>query len=214
MVHPKLSDQDFQRLIAKCRSLPSTEDVYLVNDYVENLLETVVNFQLRVTVVKRALEHYRQHAQMSTPNFAALKNLLHAYSDTEQGNLEVAQYLWRYNLWTRVEVLRRLIAYFEAQGVTTQEQLKQWASQANFERDFKGKVKGASLAIFNWLVMRQGVETVKPDIWVHRFIQDVLGYSLSNEMAVQALENVAKEIGIKANELDLRIWRYERSRSR
>jgi hypothetical protein len=138
------------------------------------------------------------------------KNLLVAHPDTEEGNLQIAQYLWGYKLWTRVELLRRLVAYFEARGVTTQEQLKQWASQADFKRDFKGKVKGAGLAIFQWLVMRQGVETVKPDTWIHRFIQKALGYSVSDEMAVQVLEKVAQEMGVKAYEHDWRIWEHQR----
>ena len=76
MFHPNLSNQDFEKLVSKCRGLPPTQGAYLVHDYVENLLETAVNFRLPVIVVKRALEHYRQHARMSTPNFAALKRLL------------------------------------------------------------------------------------------------------------------------------------------
>jgi len=206
----KLSDLDFQRLVIRCRSLPSAKGNYLVHDYVENLLRTVLDFQMRVTTVERAIDHYHQRDQKEIANFTALKNLLATYPDTREGNQQIAQYLWGNNHWTRVELLRRLVAYFETQGVTTQEQLKQWASKADFERDFKGQVKGAGFAIFQWLVMRQGVETVKPDIWIRRFIQDALSYSVSDETAVELLEKVAQEIGVKAYELDWRIWEYQR----
>jgi hypothetical protein len=56
--------------------------------------------------------------------------------------------------------------------------------------------------------MRQGVETVQPSTWNHRFIQAALGYSLSDETAVQVIEKVAQEMGVKAYELDWRIWEY------
>jgi hypothetical protein len=209
----KYSDWDFQRVLIKCRSLPPVFVNYLVYDYVENLLLTVLDFQLRGTTIERAMNYYHQHAQAEIPNFTALKNLLAAHPDTHQGNQQLAQYLWGYNYWNRIELLRRLVTYFEARNVTNQAQLKQWASAANFERDFKGKIKGAGLAIFQWLVMRQGVETVQPDTWIHRFIHDVLGYTVSDETAVELLEEVAQEIGIKAYELDWRIWTYQRSRS-
>jgi hypothetical protein len=49
-------------------------------------------------------------------------------------------------------------------------------------------------------------------MWIHRFVHDTLGYSVSDETAVEALEHVAQEIGVKAHELDWRIWEYQRSR--
>lgn len=208
----ELSNLEFQQLVTKCESLPPAKGNYLVHDYVENLLLTVLDFQMRGTTVERAIDHYRQHAQKEITSFIELKILLAKYPDTQEGNRQIAQYLWGYNHWKRVELLRKLVTYFEADGVTTQEQLKQWASKVDFERDFKGKVKGAGFAIFKWLVMRQGVETVKPDMWIHRFIRDVLGHSVSDETAVRVLERVAREMGVKAYELDWRIWEYKRSR--
>jgi hypothetical protein len=212
VVTRKLSEPDIQRLVIKCRDLPSAKGNYLVHDYVENLLLTVLDFQMRGVTVERAMEHYWQHARKEITNFVALHDLLAKYPDSREGNQQVAQYLWGYNHWKRVELLRRLLLYFEAQRLITQEQLKQWAFQADYERDFKGQVKGAGFAIFKWLVMRQGIETVKPDMWIHRFIRDILGYAVSDETAVEALEQVAQEIGVKAYELDWRIWEYQRSR--
>ena len=124
----------------------------------------------------------------------------------------MAQYLWGYNHWRRIEMLRGLVTYFDENGVTTQDKLRAWASTADFERDVKGRVKWFGPIIFRWLVMRQGVDTVKPDIWVHRYIEEAIGYSLSNKEAVQTVERAAREMGLKAYELDLRIWEYQRSR--
>lgn len=211
--HTAFSEEDFQRVVAKCREIPAAESDFRVNDYVENMLLTVLDFQMRSATVGRAMEYFSLHAQKDVANFDALKNLLAKYPDTQEGNRELAQYLWGYNMWTRAELLRRLLAYFEAQGVTTQEHLQQWAAQAVYERDFKGQVKGAGYAIFQWLVMRQGVETVKPDVWLHRFMQEVLGYSVRDEVVVELLKEVALELEIKAYDLDWRIWKYQAGRS-
>src|SRR5512145_2032927 len=162
MPHKEPSEADIQRLIITCHSLPPAKGNYLVHDYVENLLLTVLDFQMQGTVVERAIDYYRKHAQKETSDFAKLQTLIAQHPNTQEGNRKIAQYLWGYNHWKRVELLRRLIAYFEVTQITTQEQLKQWATDVDFEQDFKGKVKGAGFAIFKWLVMRQGIETIKP----------------------------------------------------
>jgi hypothetical protein len=212
-VKSKFSDSDLQQLVSRCKSLPPAKGDYLVHDYVENLLLTVLDYQLQGVTIGRAMEYYRQHARTNVADFASLVNLLSTYPDDRDGNQAVAQYLWGYNYWNRVVLLRRFVAYFAQSGVTTQEQLKQWANESNFDRDFKGKVKGAGYAIYQWLIMRQGIETIKPDLWIHRFVQDVLGYAVSDQMAVDLLERVAREMGVKAYELDWRIWENQSGRS-
>jgi hypothetical protein len=61
-------------------------------------------------------------------------------------------------------MLRRLVPFFESSGVTDHESLVTWAKAADFRRDFQGQVKGLGYAAFQWLTMRCGVETVKPDV--------------------------------------------------
>lgn len=213
MFRTAYSEDDFQRVVAKCREIPAAESDFLVEDYVDNMLLTVLDFQMRGTTVARAMEYFSRHARGEINSFDTLKNLLAHYPDTQEGNRQLAQYLWGYNLWTRAELLRRLLVYFEAQGVTTQKALQAWAADADYVRDFKGQVKGAGYAIFQWLVMRQGVETVKPDVWLHRFMQEVLGYSVRDEVVVELLKEVALELEIKAYDLDWRIWKYQAGRS-
>lgn len=212
MFDRKFSDADLQKFIDKCASLPPIENLNLLNDYVESLLYSVLDFQMRGATVRRAMTYFRQHAKAQVADYAGLRKLFDAHPDTQAGNLEIAQYLFGYKLWTRVELLRRLLAYFEARDVTTQAQLKAWAEKADFVRDFKGQVKGAGFAIFQWLVQLQGVDTVVPDMWIHRFIQETLGFSVSDETAVELLETAALELGIKAYDLDWRIWAYQNPR--
>ena len=139
-----------------------------------------------------------------------LKDALLRFPETKEGNIDAARFLWNYRLWTRVQQLRGLLDYFENRGVMTQEELRRWARQSDFKRDFERKVPGLAFAVYKWLVMRQGVETVKPDVHVRRFVTTAFGRSVTDMEIVHLLENVAKELSRKAYELDSSIWESQR----
>jgi hypothetical protein len=54
--------------------------------------------------------------------------------------------------------------------------------------------------------MRQGVDTVKPDVHVHRFVEAALGRGLSDTDAVMVLTEAARRLGRSATRLDWAIW--------
>ena len=124
------------------------------------------------------------------------------YPEDKEGNTAFAQHLWGYNLWTRAQQLRNLTAYFRRIGITDQESLKRWAKSSSFKRDFEGRVKGLGIAVYHWLVMRQGVDTVKPDVHVRRFAETAVGRPLSDGDVVEVVVAAAHELGMKAYELD------------
>jgi len=66
---------------------------------------------------------------------------------------------------------RRDARYCRSVGVVNEERLKQSALTSTFEKDFEGRVKGLGPAVYRWLVMRQGVDTVKPNVHVRRFAE-------------------------------------------
>jgi len=70
-----------------------------------------------------------------------------------------------------------------------------------------------AFAVYKWLVMRQGVETVKPDVHVCRFVMTALGRSVKDMEVVYILENVAKELSRKPYELDWSIWESQRAKA-
>lgn len=57
--------------------------------------------------------------------------------------------------------------------------------------------------------MRKGVETVKPDSRVKRFLHKATGREFSDRETISVLERVARELGIPAHELDWAIWESE-----
>ena len=54
--------------------------------------------------------------------------------------------------------------------------------------------------------MRQGVDTVKPDVHVRRFAESAVGRPLGDSEVIEVVSRAAKRLGIKAYELDWRIW--------
>jgi hypothetical protein len=107
-------------------------------------------------------------------------------------------------------MLRDLVDYFDGTGVRDQQSLLAWAAGSDFQRDFEGKVKGLGLAAYKALVMRLGVDTVKPDTHVRRFVEAAIGRRAPDTEVVTLVEAAAGELGLPAADLDWRIWEYQR----
>jgi hypothetical protein len=102
------------------------------------------------------------------------------------------------------------VRYFRSIGVTDQDRLRQWAISSDFKRDFAGRVKGLGPAVYQWLVMRQGVDTVKPDVHLHRFARAAIGRPLNDQDVIDVMIRAADSLGIRAFELDWRVWEASR----
>jgi hypothetical protein len=103
-----------------------------------------------------------------------------------------------------------LVAYFRERNVTDLDSLRAWAAGSTDE-DFVGHIKGLGPTVYQWLVMRAGVETIEPDVHVLRFVTAALGRPVNERDAVSGLENVAKRLGASPRTLDWSIWEYQRA---
>lgn len=206
---------DVARLAECCAVVPPATGVYEYDDFVTNLLLTVVDYMQNTTTVERAIAHYQSQRFEALRTIDELKAVMARYPDDEGGNKGLAQFLWGYDLWTRAEQLRRLVAFFESMGVTDQVALRLWASTAEFSRDFEGRVKGLGIAVFNWLVMRLGVDTAKPDVQVRRFVEECLDHSAGSDQQLVALvAGAAAVLGKSVRDLDWAIWEHMRAAPR
>lgn len=175
-----------------------------------NLLETVLDYMLQTTVVVAALEYFRANWWSDIRTLDDLDAVLARYPEDQQGNTALAVHLWGYRLWTRAQQLRDLVRYFRSIGVVDRETLKAWAYASEFKRDFAGRVKGLGPAVYQWLVMRQGVDTVKPDVHVRRFTEAAVGRPLGDQDLIDLVSQAAQRLGTKAHEFDWRIWEASR----
>ena len=93
----------------------------------------------------------------------------------QEGNREAASYLWGYEYGDRLGRLRSLTASAKERGISEQTALREWAYQCDYHQDWEGQMKGLGPAAYCWLLMRMGVDTVKPDSWLHGFLKRAVG---------------------------------------
>lgn len=204
---------EVKRVVAHSGVLPPADSVpvaFVEHDFILNLLSTVLDIQMSTTVVVRAVGHFKAKHGDRIRAMTDLRRVLGRFPDNQPGNTALAQYLWGYNLWTRAHMLRDLVDYFDGTGVRNQESLQAWAAGSDFKRDFEGKVKGLGLAAYKALVMRLGVDTVKPDTHVRRFVEAAIGRRATDAEVVTLVEAAARQLGVPAADLDWRIWEYQR----
>ena len=182
-------------------------DVY--DNYVENLFLAVLDLMMKVVTVNNALAYYRSNRREDVHDLSTLKSAMAQFRDDKAGNSELAQYLWGNNHWTRASNLRRLTVYFESIGVVDQASLASWARTAEFKRDFENRVKGLGFAVFQWILMRCEVDTVKPDTHTRGYAEACLGRALSDSDVVDVIVRTAARFGIPARSLDVAIWEFQ-----
>src|SRR4051794_17444994 len=119
-----IGDADVDAVAVAARELPPAKGNYLETDYVTNVLATVVDYQMNTTAVERALDHYRRERWDDLRNFEDLERCCMQFRDDKDGNTALAQYLWGYNLWTRAEQLRGLVAFCWRYNITDQASLR------------------------------------------------------------------------------------------
>jgi hypothetical protein len=197
-----LSTEEFDRLEAACRTIPLSEHDHVADDLMEELFETVLDYQNRAATVDAALAHFRsQHPDVRS--LEDLEGVLAGHPDDE----DLAMTLWSNHHHRRARELRGLVAYFRARDVTDLTALRRWAVRSTQE-DFVGRIKGLGPAVYRSLVMRLGVDTIKPDVHVLRFVAAAIGRRVTQDDAVSSLEEVARRLGTSARTLDGSIWAY------
>ena len=206
-----LSKQEIKKLIIRCNSLADGPD-YQKCDYVGNLLNTALDFQMHVNTMHSAIEYYEKHHGYRTHK--KLKQFIDGFPNKKKGNLRLANSLWGNNHWSRAKFLRMLLSEFEIRGVKGQASLTKWVTQADFNTDIKGQFKtkehSIGIALFHWLQLRLGVDTVKPDVHILNFVSATIGRNITQREAVGGLLEVSKQTKRKASLLDAAIWHYQR----
>ena len=210
-----LNTDEMAKLLEECRKLPEGKN-YRTDDYVINLLATVLDFQMKAEVVDAAMDFYKEKRRRELRTHKSLAELLASFPNTKTGNTQLANYLWDNNHWSRVEFLRELMKYFDSMKVRGSRTLCRWARSTDFQ-EVKGRIKtkehSMGYAIFKWLQLRLGVDTVKPDVHVKKFVSECIGRKAKDEETVEAVEVIAKDLQIPAYRLDAAIWDYQRAKS-
>jgi hypothetical protein len=202
-----LTPDEMTRLSKACVQLEDGPD-HRCADYVDNLLNTALDFHMKSKTADAAISYFKSVHGAKTHQ--DVKALIAKYPNTKEGNQLLAKFLWNNNHWSRAKLLRKIVQFFEERGVTDQGSLDRWAISADFETHVNGQLKteehSIAYTLFQWLRVRCGVNTVKPDVRVLNFVGDAVGRKVTPVEAVVGLEKVAKESSRRANRLDSAIW--------
>jgi len=207
-----VSESELQLLVEACGAVSEAKSDYTENDFMTNVLLTVLDIRMQSGAVDKSIHHYRDRRWKEIRTLPDLDDLLARYPDDKEGNLRVAQYLWGNNHWVRVEWLRGFVPFLSQNNLRTQQALRNWAHRSDFKRDFEGKVKNLGIASFKSLVMRLGVDTVKPDVHLHNFVKRAIGHGVTDEELVRVVAEAARRIGVSSRQLDASLWEYQRDR--
>ena len=209
-----LSESELLLLTKSTKELKPAGAVYVDTELLPSLFTTVIDFQMRTRVVEKAQTYFRAHLGGTVKNLGDLESLFEGRRNDRKANTKIAEELWGYRLWVRAGLLRAMVSWMRQEEIDDLEGLKDWAHRSEFKRDFEGRVRyhaegrtyGLGLAVYNSLVMRLGVETVKPDTRLRNFVQSCLGRRVSDPELVAGLIEVASRNRTSPRLLDLAIW--------
>ncbi len=179
-------------------------------DFITNLLLTVLDLRLQNRIVDKAIQFYRHNRWDEIRILDDLERVLTKFPDDVEGNRAAAKYLWGYLYGERLRWLRGLVCWVRQEGLIDQGHLKEWAYSSDYDGDFAGQIKGLGPAAYCWLLMRLGVDTVKPDTWLHTFLRRAVGRDLEDMDLVAEVRSSAHRVGRQAREVDAGIWENER----
>ena len=206
-----VNKKEYKMLRRACKRLKDGPD-YRMYHYALILINTVLDFQNRVEVVGKAQKYYMKN--IGYESHRDMKREVERFPDTKKGNKKLAKRLWSTKMWTRAEFLRMLIREFGNRGIRDRKSLKRWLRKADFERDVQGQFRtehhSVGPAIFHWICLRCGIDTVKPDTHILKFVSVCIGRRSDAKEAVEALTRIAGEQGRKARLLDSAIWHFQR----
>jgi hypothetical protein len=216
-----LVEAEIERLALQAKSLPPAETVYVDTDLIPCLLITVIDFQMQTKAVDAALRYFRDHESERVRTLGDLEVVFSDFpQDDREANTRIATFLCGYKLWTRMGLLRALIRWMRRDEIGDLADLQHWAVTSDFKRDFEGQVRyraegrtyGLGVAVYNSLIMRLGVESVKPDVRLRRFVEATIGRKVNDSEIVSGLIEVAQQLGTTPRQLDWAIWESQGAR--
>lgn len=200
-------EAELDLLTARCRALKRTQSNYQATDWSDptwRVFLLVLDKQNTEPSIKKSRDHY-QKAFPDGLTLANLAQLVEGFPDNREGNLALARSIWGNNHGPRASELRGFLAFLGRLNVGDYAGLRAWAVNASF-LDFENKVPGLDIGMFKYLQLMHGVDTLKPDVHILRFVETAIGRKLSPHNTVAALEEVARRIEWSAQELDASIW--------
>ena len=116
-----------------------------------------------------------------------------------------------YNHEDRARILHEVVMFLctivqQTPTIPEEKALKQWVVQTQ-SQTHRLNIKGFGIAGFQYLCMLFGVNTTKPDIYIIRFVSELLNRNVSALEARDLLEAASERVGLSVRDVDKFIWK-------
>ena len=220
-----LDSREMQKLKAACLKLRKTsvqeEEEYVTRDPVLILMSTVLSLNRRWyshALPARQYFERKVYPSLAPKTLEGLRVFVFRAGSNRSDWRSVALALWDRREWDKARMLSELADYFvgwhqkNIPAASEIEALRKWASSTNKD-NFVGEIKGLGPRAHEQLLWYlEGKQAIKFDRHVASFVSQAVGRMTVDGETIQALRQIASEIGIAATALDARIWDYMQSR--
>lgn len=152
------------------------------------------------------VEKFRKtHAEITT--LASLLELIESYPTPLDFSEKELGYHDEQRAATLAGVVKSLLQAQKAFNHSEEtSRLKAWAQSVKPGDYEKFGVRGFGLSGFQYLRMLFGVQTIKPDVHIRRFVSDAVGRPVGDEDALALMEVAGKHLEWPLSRLDYAIW--------
>ena len=186
--------------------LPNPEDLVDSRSPAVKVIDCVLslNRPYDTVVVPRLETFMSNHPEIQ--QVSELANLMESYPTPHA----FVQQELNYNHEDRARILYEVVMFLceivqQTPTISEEEALKQWVVQAQSQTD-RLNIRGFGPAGFQYLCILFGMDTTKPDIYIIRFVSEVLNRDVSDLEAHALLEAACERLGLSVRAVDSYIW--------
>lgn len=187
------------------------------------IVDSVYSLRVKYTSVINVLNNYRKKRREDggDPTTDNATDLLAAIEDAGGAEAAAETLFLNSHVAPGAKRLKSIVAAEAAQnlidiGINTADDFR----KAIADDESKAKVRKAWTAVsglgpasWDYVQLLVGLDAVKVDVWITRFVASAVGEeSVSNERAKAAIVGAAEELGVSATTLDHAAWRFASGR--
>ena len=186
--------------------LPSPGDLVDSRSPAVRVIDCVLslNRPYKTVVVPRLNTFVEKH-----PDIQRVTDLAKLMANYPTPNAFVQQEL-DYDHADRARILHEVVMFLcriiqQTPTISEEKSLKQWLVQAQ-PQTHRLNIRGFGPAGFQYLCILFGIDTTKPDIYVIRFVSEILNRNVSDLEAHALLEAASESVGLSVRAVDRYIW--------
>lgn len=199
-----MDDKDIERIKQELMSIPLVDELTYYKNPCLVILDAVMS---RSRVYETTVVPRLNYFKTNYPEINTLDMLINTINKVGSENFASKFLDYQFADIGKVILDTAMLFNINKNNFEDLEGMKYFASTPNFYKEIK-KVNGIGIATARYLAILLGIDTVKPDIHIIRFISQSIDRKVSEEEAVDLLTKAAKEMRESVARIDNSIWQF------